>query len=30
MAIQPDHWIRERAKKQGMIEPFVEELKREG
>lgn len=25
----PDHWIRERAQKQGMIEPFVESLKRD-
>ncbi|MDG1286480.1 MAG: dCTP deaminase [Rickettsiales bacterium] len=29
MPIQPDHWIRERAQKDKMIEPFVEELKRE-
>src|SRR6201747_2780062 len=30
MAIQPDHWIRERAQKDKMIEPFVENLTREG
>ncbi len=30
MAIQPDHWIRERALKDKMIEPFVENLTREG
>jgi dCTP deaminase len=30
MAIMPDHWIRERALKQKMIEPFVENMKREG
>ena len=30
MAIQPDHWIRERAQKDRMIEPFVENLTREG
>jgi dCTP deaminase len=30
MAIQPDHWIRERALKDNMIEPFVENLTREG
>ena len=29
MPIQPDHWIRERAQNNGMIEPFVESLKRE-
>ncbi len=28
--IMPDHWIRELAQKQGMIEPFVEKQKREG
>jgi dCTP deaminase len=26
----PDHWIRERALKDGMIEPFTEHLKRDG
>lgn len=30
MAIMSDVWIREQAKKQGMIEPFVETQKREG
>ena len=30
MAIQPDHWIRERALNDKMIEPFVENLTREG
>ena len=30
MPIQPDHWIRERALKHRMIEPFVENLTREG
>ncbi len=30
MPIQPDHWIRERALKDGMIEPFTEKLSREG
>ncbi len=30
MSIMPDHWIRDRAQKEGMIEPFVEELSREG
>lgn len=30
MAIQPDHWIRERALADRMIEPFVENLTREG
>lgn len=30
MSIQPDHWIRERALKDKMIEPFVENLTREG
>ena len=30
MPIQPDHWIRERAKADGMIEPFEEKLTREG
>ncbi len=28
--IMPDHWIRELAQAQGMIEPFVEKQKREG
>lgn len=28
--ILPDHWIRETALKQGMIEPFTEKLKRDG
>src|ERR1700759_1461379 len=30
MSIMPDSWIRERAKNNGMIEPFVENLKRDG
>ena len=30
MSILPDHWIRERALKHGMIEPFEERLQREG
>ena len=30
MGIMPDHWIRERSQKEGMIEPFVEAQKREG
>jgi dCTP deaminase len=30
MSIQPDHWIREQAQENGMIEPFVERLTREG
>jgi dCTP deaminase len=30
MSIQPDHWIREQAVKNGMIEPFVESQKHEG
>lgn len=30
MGIMPDNWIKEMAEKQGMIEPFVENLKREG
>lgn len=30
MSIMPDHWIRERAQKDGMIEPFVESLNRDG
>ncbi|MGF1562231.1 MAG: dCTP deaminase [Geminicoccaceae bacterium] len=29
MALMPDHWIRERALQDGMIEPFVEAQKRE-
>ncbi len=29
MPIQPDHWIRERAQKDGMIDPFVEDLRRD-
>jgi dCTP deaminase len=30
MPIQPDHWIRQHAQQHGMIEPFVENLQREG
>ena len=30
MPIMPDSWIREQARNHGMIEPFVENLKREG
>ena len=30
MGIMPDHWIRERAQKHGMIEPFEEKLTRDG
>jgi dCTP deaminase len=30
MPVMPDHWIRERAQKDRMIEPFVEAQKREG
>lgn len=30
MSIMPDSWIRERASRDAMIEPFVENLKREG
>lgn len=30
MPIMPDHWIRTQAKENGMIEPFVETLSREG
>jgi dCTP deaminase len=30
MSIQPDHWIRETAVKEGMIDPFVEKLTRDG
>lgn len=30
MGIMPDTWIRERAQKDGMIEPFVDAQKREG
>lgn len=30
MAVMPDHWIREMAATQGMIEPFAETLKRDG
>ncbi|MCH4023699.1 MAG: dCTP deaminase [Acetobacter sp.] len=30
MPIMPDSWIRERAQKDGMIEPFVENQKRDG
>jgi len=30
MAVLPDKWIRERALKDGMIEPFVDGLNREG
>ena len=29
MGIMPDHWIREQAENNGMIEPFVETLNRE-
>ncbi|MEL6310273.1 MAG: dCTP deaminase [Chloroflexota bacterium] len=30
MGLKPDHWIREMAQTHGMIEPFVEEQKRDG
>ncbi len=30
MPVMPDHWIRDMATKQGMIEPFTEKLQREG
>lgn len=30
MSIMPDSWIREMSQKNGMIEPFVENMKREG
>lgn len=30
MPVMPDHWIREQAVKNGMIEPFIEAQKREG
>ena len=30
MSIMPDSWIRDRAQKAAMIDPFVENLKREG
>src|SRR5246127_1451756 len=30
MSVMPDSWIREMAKKHGMIEPFTENLKRDG
>ena len=30
MSLMPDHWIRERALADGMIEPFVEGQRREG
>jgi dCTP deaminase len=30
MPVMPDHWIREQARHAAMIEPFVEEQKREG
>jgi len=30
MSVMPDHWIREQALRQGMIEPFTEKLQREG
>ncbi|MEO0596607.1 MAG: dCTP deaminase, partial [Chloroflexota bacterium] len=30
MGLKPDHWIREMAQIHGMIEPFVEEQKRDG
>lgn len=28
--VMPDHWIRDQARNQGMIEPFVESQKRDG
>jgi dCTP deaminase len=30
MTVMPDHWIREQATKKGMIEPFVDGMRREG
>jgi dCTP deaminase len=30
MPVMPDHWIRAQAKASGMIEPFVDGMKREG
>ena len=30
MSVLPDHWIREQAVKNGMIEPFTENLRRDG
>ena len=30
MGLKPDHWIRKMAQEQGMIEPFTENLKRDG
>lgn len=30
MSIMPDHWIRQQAEENGMIEPFVDGQKREG
>lgn len=30
MGLKPDHWIRKMALEHGMIEPFVEKLKRDG
>jgi len=30
MSVMPDSWIREKSLKDGMIEPFVESLKRDG
>ena len=30
MSIQPDSWIREKARQHNMIEPFVENLSRDG
>lgn len=30
MSIMPDHWIRERSQKDGMINPFVEKQRSEG
>ncbi|MCK6451803.1 MAG: dCTP deaminase [Alphaproteobacteria bacterium] len=30
MPVMPDHWIREQAKSTGMIEPFVDGIRREG
>jgi dCTP deaminase len=30
MSVMPDHWIREQAKTKGMIEPFVDGIRREG
>lgn len=30
MAVMPDHWIRDMALTQGMIDPFTEKLQRDG